>query len=60
MYHFQDRIHRRGRSELYLASENAEKMWDALLEAGKDEADSMWTWSQRYTSYGSSNASVRT
>ena len=23
--------------ELYLASENAEKMWDALLEAGKDE-----------------------
>lgn len=23
--------------ELYLASENAEKMWDALLEAGKDD-----------------------
>ena len=47
--------------ELYLASENAEKMWDALLRGRKRRrADSMWTWSQRYTSYGSSDATVRT
>ncbi len=35
MYHFKTGYTGEDGVELYLASENAEKMWDALLEAGK-------------------------
>ena len=37
MYRFQDRIYRRDGVELYLAAEYAPQMWNALLEAGKEE-----------------------
>ena len=47
--------------ELYLASGKAEEMWDALLEAGKEEGlDSLRTGRKRHAPYGGSNAIIWT
>ena len=47
--------------ELYLASGKAEEMWDALLEAGKEEGlVALRTGRKRHAPYGGSNAIIWT